>query len=158
MLEEAEQAWEPAIGGSWPVAVNVLVQPLPAGRLGETIVTSWAADEDSSLWLGSFAPAPDAAGQGWFIDDRVEDPGNFPLLLSSTASAAVPGSNAYGGYDLLTTLEHELGHILAFDPSNPGYESHLRTENGSQVFVGADFTLPVAPGGENSTLPSIPMT
>ncbi len=66
----------------------------------------------------------------------------------NTISFATPGSEAYGRFDLFTVLEHEIGHILAFYPSNPGYASHLQTLNGTQYFVAADFSVPVAPGGE----------
>ena len=92
--------------------------------------------------------SPDADGKGWYVGSEEEDSSVFQQSPGSMVSLAAPGSPAYGHYDLLTTLEHEIGHILAFDTSNPGYEDHLQTTNGSQVFVGSDFTLPVAPGGE----------
>ncbi len=144
-LQAAEQAWEPAIGGSWPVSVNVVVEPLPDGRLGESSVTSW--DANGRPLAGIIYLSPDAAGQGWLIEEDAAPRSRARPSLPATTYAG-PGSSGSGGYDLFTALEHELGHILAFDPANPGYASHLQIVNGSQVFVGPGFSVPVAPGGE----------
>ena len=109
-------------------------------------MTAW--DATGKPLSGVIFLSPDAAGQGWYLDSQAEDASVFQQSPDPTVSVAAVGSAADGHYDLLTTLEHEIGHILAFDTSNPGYESRLQTVRGSQVFVGSDFTLPVAPGGE----------
>jgi hypothetical protein len=61
-------------------------------------------------WLGMAFPGAiwidqNAAGYGWYIDPTPADDREFP---------AAPGSPAYGKVDLLTVVEHELGHMLGF--------------------------------------------
>ena len=146
LLAEAEQNWSAAIGGLPPLSFGIIVEPLPAGLLGESAVTAW--DSSGRPLAGMIYLSPNAAGQGWYVGSATDDSVAFQQSPGSTISYAAPGSAAFGHDDLLTTLEHEVGHILAFSPANPGYNSHLQTINGTEVFVGADFTLPVAPGGE----------
>jgi hypothetical protein len=62
-------------------------------------------------WLGMAFPGTiwidqSAAGYGWYID---------PSPASDSAFPAAPGSPAYGKVDLLTVVEHELGHELGFE-------------------------------------------
>jgi hypothetical protein len=59
-------------------------------------------------WLGMAFPGAvwidqTAAGYGWYLDPSPAGDGAFP---------AAPGSPAYGRVDLLTVVEHELGHEL----------------------------------------------
>ena len=56
-----------------------------------------------------------AAGYGWFIDPTLSQNQEFARPLSSDESAATPGSAAAGRMDLLTVVEHELGHLLGFE-------------------------------------------
>ena len=146
LLTTAEQQWAPAIGGQAMPTITLLVEPLPAAILGESEVSAWDAEGRPTAAI--ILLSPDAAGQGWFVDPTPGDSKEFTQSLGTGASAAAPGSAAYGQYDLLTALEHELGHILAFDPSNAAYQSHLQTINGSQFFVGQGFSVQVDPGGE----------
>src|SRR5262249_14859790 len=62
-------------------------------------------------WLGMAFPGAtwidqNAAGYGWFLDAPPAGDSAFP---------AVPGSPAYGKVDLLTVVEHELGHVLGLE-------------------------------------------
>jgi predicted outer membrane repeat protein len=62
-------------------------------------------------WLGMAFPGAiwidqTAAGYGWYLDPNPADDSAFP---------AAPGSLAYGKVDLLTVVEHELGHELGFE-------------------------------------------
>jgi parallel beta-helix repeat protein len=59
-------------------------------------------------WLGMAFPGAiwidqTAAGYGWYLDPSPAGDGAFP---------AAPGSPAFGKVDLLTVVEHELGHEL----------------------------------------------
>lgn len=55
-----------------------------------------------------------AAGYGWFIDPTLTQDEEFTRRLSGDELMATPASDAYGRVDLLTVLEHELGHLLGF--------------------------------------------
>jgi RHS repeat-associated protein len=146
LLAQAELAWSGAAGGSPPLSFGVVVEPLPNGLLGESTVTAW--DESGRPLAGVILLSPNAAGKGWYVGSEAADSSAFRGTPASTVSVAAAGTAAFGHYDLLTTLEHEIGHILAFDPSNRGYANHLLTINGTQVFVGSGVILPVAAGGE----------
>ena len=146
LLAEAELNWSIATGVFPPISIGIVAEALPSGVLGQSEVTAW--DSSGKPIAGIIYLSPDADGQGWYIDPTSGDNTAFTQQIVSTEFAAEPGSPAYGHYDLLTTLEHEVGHILGFYPGNPGYESHLEMVNGSQLFVGPGFTAQVAPGGE----------
>jgi hypothetical protein len=65
----------------------------------------------SGPWLGMAFPGAiwidqTAAGYGWYLD---------PSPAGDSAFPAAPGSPAYGTVDLLTVVEHELGHELGFE-------------------------------------------
>jgi len=92
--------------------VEVRVANLPGSTLAWTL--------GSTIWLDA-----DAAGQGWFIDPTPFNNEEFvPNSTLSTRSSALdhapwqlvarPGSVAYGRVDLLTTVLHEMGHVLGY--------------------------------------------
>ena len=126
--------WQAAIGRPLPFLPTVLAANLPAGVLGETFVTGWNSAGQATG--GIIVLSPNASGAGWYDDPAPGGDGTFTQFLASNASAAAPGSAAYGHYDLLTALLHEIGHIEGFMPSNPNFEGHVQTVGGSQVFVG----------------------
>ncbi|MDH5641264.1 MAG: Ig-like domain-containing protein, partial [Nitrospira sp.] len=104
------------------VSVEVRVADLPGSTLAWTL--------GSTIWLDA-----DAAGQGWFVDQtpflneewRPRETLNVKGETSGWSGAirdtsdggwqlvAVPGSAAYGRVDLLTTVLHEMGHVLGYD-------------------------------------------
>ncbi len=53
----------------------------------------------------------DAAGQGWFVDETPLEDTEFGRALSATNLFATDAAAA-AGFDLLTTIMHEQGHIL----------------------------------------------
>jgi len=80
---------------------------LPGRLLGQTDGTVVSVDID-------------AAGYGWYIDPSPSDDLEFdvpPTGASLTASSLSP---AHTHMDLLTAVEHELGHVLGFDHPEPG--------------------------------------
>jgi hypothetical protein len=60
-----------------------------------------------------------AAGRGWFIDPTPAEDSEFAVHINGLDEQALPGSPAYGHYDLLTVVEHELGHVLGLDDLDP---------------------------------------
>ncbi len=58
----------------------------------------------------------DAQGKGWFVDDTPADDLEFANSLT-TRSYTKPFSSAAGRIDLLTAIEHEIGHKLGLTDS-----------------------------------------
>jgi Ca2+-binding RTX toxin-like protein len=91
----------------------------------------------------------DGAGVGWYVDVSPAESSEFRVRLDRNVLAAAPESDAYGRYDLVTVVAHELGHLLGLDHDdasrftvmvdelNPGVRYVLRE--------GAPQTTPAAP-------------
>jgi hypothetical protein len=84
--------------------VKVEVADLPGNLLGETTERVIRIDRD-------------AAGYGWFVDPTPADDAEFADLLGPDALAARKGTTASQRVDLLTTVMHEMGHVLGFGHS-----------------------------------------
>src|SRR5205823_4785511 len=84
----------------------------PAGQLGLAPVGGSVVELDD-----------DGAGRGWFLDPTPADDAEFGLGAAPTEVRAVGGAAA-GGYDLLTVVMHELGHVLGRDDLDPGLVPH----------------------------------
>jgi hypothetical protein len=80
--------------------VKVKVADLSSGVLGEAM--------DDTIWIDR-----DAAGYGWFVDPTPEDDAEFTALSRSSLSAR-KDTAADQRADLLTTVMHELGHLLGY--------------------------------------------
>jgi PKD repeat protein len=83
------------------------ISPAQASALSQVTV---GIAEFPGPWLGMAFPGSiwidqTAAGYGWYIDPTPADDSEFP---------AAPGGPAYGKMDLLTVVEHELGHELGY--------------------------------------------
>ncbi|MEA2941087.1 MAG: hypothetical protein QOD09_1616, partial [Bradyrhizobium sp.] len=65
----------------------------------------------------------DAAGHGWFVDPTPNDNSEFTHAANATGTDLYtdPTNAAAGHLDLLTTVSHELGHVIGLDDTtNPG--------------------------------------
>jgi hypothetical protein len=90
-----------------PGVANVLsgldfeVVDLPGNMLGRALPNAIQIDVD-------------AAGFGWFVDATPNDDLEFMVDSSTSQLVADAGSPAHERVDLLTTVMHELGHVLGF--------------------------------------------
>jgi hypothetical protein len=59
----------------------------------------------------------DAAGHGWFVDPTPNDNSEFTHAQNAAGTDLLtdPSNAAAGHLDLLTTVSHELGHVLGLD-------------------------------------------
>ncbi len=57
----------------------------------------------------------DAAGFGWFIDPTPDDDSEFPNDLGNGVWSADSNSDAFGDFDLLSVVMHELGHTVGLE-------------------------------------------
>jgi hypothetical protein len=78
--------------------------------------------------------SPDAAGEGWFIDPTLAGHSGFQATSFTTELRANPTGPADHGVDLLTVVEHELGHVLGLPDLDP------------QAWPGDLMDLTLAPG------------
>jgi hypothetical protein len=96
----------------------------------------------------------DAAGNGWFIDTSLSDDSEYRMRLDDGALAATRNSYAYGRIDLLTVLEHELGHVLGFNHDDATTYAVMDDE----LAAGVRYALVDGPGANEagaSTAPAI---
>ena len=84
--------------------VKIEMANLPAGMLGET--------SGNTIWIDD-----DGAGYGWFVDPTPYDDAEF-LAATATNLIARSGSAAGNRADLLTTVMHEMGHLLGYQHSS----------------------------------------
>jgi hypothetical protein len=85
-----------------------------------------AAGELGQTTLGTPLVLLDATadGWGWFVDSTPADDSEFAVPAGGGELQALPGSPALGHMDLLTVVEHELGHVLGLDDIDPGVAAH----------------------------------
>jgi len=87
--------------------VTVQLADLPGAALGEEVAGTVFVDLD-------------AAGRGWFIDPTPQDNAEFHFVPGLAEWIAGARSPAFGRMDLLTVVEHEIGHVLGFDHGDVG--------------------------------------
>ena len=83
--------------------VQVVIADLPGSYLGEAI------ESQNQIYIDS-----NAAGYGWFVDPTPGSDEEFVASPSANQLRAVD-PRAVDRIDLLTVVEHELGHVAGFD-------------------------------------------
>jgi hypothetical protein len=68
----------------------------------------------------------DAAGHGWFIDPTPTENSEFTHAANAAGTDLYtdPSNAAAGHLDLLTTVAHELGHVIGLDDTKPASTAH----------------------------------
>ena len=102
-------------GGNWPGdagpgcafhAVTFQIVNIDGGYLGLTPLSNTTISVDD-----------DGAGYGWYVDPTPMDDTEFPVSVVPTRLTTRPALAPAGRMDLLTTVIHELGHVLGRDSS-----------------------------------------
>src|SRR5262249_57304648 len=113
--------------------------------------------------LGSTVVTLDAtaAGYGWFVDPTPADDTEFDGVVASQELQARPGSPAFARMDLLTVVEHELGHVLGLGDLDPQTVPHdLLTETlapGVRRFPGPSSAAVAPAAGGTAAAPPPPL-
>jgi hypothetical protein len=108
IIAEAEQRLAAATGIQVSAAmtgVSVQITDLPGNMLGEDVGKTILMDRD-------------AAGYGWFVDPTPADDAEFANVLGPRTLAAGNSSPRVNRVDLLTTVMHEMGHVLGYEHSD----------------------------------------
>ncbi|WP_164153943.1 hypothetical protein, partial [Stenotrophomonas maltophilia] len=68
----------------------------------------------------------DAAGHGWFVDPTPSDSFEFGRLQNAAGTDLLtdPSNAAAGHLDLLTTVAHEMGHVLGLPDTTAASTAH----------------------------------
>ncbi|MDH4185892.1 MAG: putative Ig domain-containing protein [Nitrospira sp.] len=120
LVAEAQAQWVERGQVSAPAAltaVEVRIADLPGATL------AWSLGP--VIWLDA-----DAAGRGWFIDPTPQTNAEFHFVQGLSQWVADAHSPAFSRVDLLTTLLHELGHVLGYgdQPMTSPVHATLMTE------------------------------
>lgn len=105
IIAEAEKRLTAATGVQVAAAmanVSVKIADLPANMLGEAA--------GNTIYI-----SPNAAGYGWFVDTTPADDAEFTTSLGPYALSAASGSDVACRVDLLTTVMHEMTHLLGYE-------------------------------------------
>ncbi len=104
IVAEAQRRLEAQLGSQVDTAlagVQIKVADLSPRILGET--------SGKTIWIDD-----NAAGYGWFVDPTPGDNVEFAAAAGTNDLTAPPGTAASQRADLLTTVMHEMGHLLGY--------------------------------------------
>ena len=108
----ATNIWQNLLQPSTPIDITFQITDLPKGQLAEAQITSFGDNGQPNA--GTILIDHNANDVGWFIDSTPEENSEFRMQNSEFSYNATPNSEAYGKYDLLTTVLHEIAHLYGF--------------------------------------------
>ncbi len=129
------------------IDITYEIKDLPSGQLAEATITGF--DSEGKPNAGIVSIDHDANGVGWFIDATPMENLEFAIRNSEFAFLATPDSEAYGKYDLLTTILHETAHLYGFINGYSEFDKNVRYQNGRRTFVGDNFTAFLSDDGSH---------
>jgi hypothetical protein len=117
VAQEAVARWE-ASGLSAAQVAELKAVQYQIGALGGGVL-GWTALGASVVELDATA-----AGYGWYVGASPSDDSAFTVVVAPGELRAVVGSPAFGRMDLLTVVEHELGHVLGLNDLDAAAQPH----------------------------------
>jgi hypothetical protein len=138
--------WQSLFDPTNPFDLTFQITDLPTGQLAEAQITKF--DSLGRPNGGTILIDNDANGVGWFIDTTPFDNTEFAQTQTDTAYRASTG-DAFGKYDLLTSILHEMGHLAGIIAGNPGFDRYVQTINGAKVFVGDNLNATLTRDGSH---------
>jgi DNA/RNA endonuclease G (NUC1) len=139
--------WTQFIQGTTPFNLNIEITDLPTGQLAEASLTGY--DTFGRPNSGTLTLDLDGNGLGWFIDTTPWENSEFSTQTSDYTSTATPGSLAYGRYDLLTTILHELGHLQGIISGNPAFDQYVQRNGNTLRFIAPGINALLTPDGSH---------
>lgn len=109
--------------------VDYRIADLPGSTLAWTVGRS---DGSAVIWIDQ-----DAAGHGWFVDSTPQNDAEY-TAVSAVLKAAFSG-DAADRIDLLTILNHEIGHVAGLEHSDQGNVMQPQLSNGIRLLPSADL-------------------
>jgi hypothetical protein len=124
--------------------LNFNITNLPTGQLAEATINGY--DTFNRPSSATITLDDDGNGVGWFIDTTPEGNSEFRAGVGGDYFTANSDSQAYGKYDLLTTILHEMGHTLGIINGYSEFDKYVR----SNKFVTASGTeITLTPDGSH---------
>jgi hypothetical protein len=121
-----------------PINLNFAITNLPTGQLAEATITGY--DTYGRPNTATITLDDDGNGLCWFIDTTPQDNSEFRAGSGGDYFTANPDSQAYGKYDLLTTILHEMGHTLGIIKGYSEFDKYVRN-NKFVTASGTEITL-----------------
>ena len=151
VIEAAISRWEELLPGA--LVFNVAIQ---TGSLGGTLAFSSNFVEENGVPIGASITFDDGTGGvPWFVDETPFDDLEFGAGHNPFHGDAGSSSPAAGAFDLLTVMQHELGHALGFSIFYPSFAAHVvDAPDGNRTYTGPTVTARLTgAGGGTHTLP-----
>ena len=120
------------------IDITYEIKDLPSGQLAEATITGFDLEGKPNAGIVSIDHT--ANDIGWFIDPTPMESSEFGIRNSEFAFSATPDSEAYGKYNLLTTIIHETAHLYGFIKGYSEFDKNVRYQNGRHTFIGDNFT------------------
>jgi Bacterial Ig domain len=124
-----------------PIDLTFNITNLSVGQLAEATITGY--DKLGRPNTATISIDSDANGVGWFLDTTPQDNSEFNGI--DNYFQATPNSAAYGKYDLLTTILHEMGHTLGIINGYSEFDKYVK----GRQFSTDTFTANLTPDGSH---------